>query len=58
MKQKANPWVWTTLAESKNPERKAGETVPIGFLIEGNKEYSPRPEWIQKGYVKRNTEEE
>ncbi|AVF27718.1 hypothetical protein ERICIII_03608 [Paenibacillus larvae subsp. larvae] len=50
---KPNPWVWTKLAESKNPDRKAGETIPIGFLTEGSSEYFPRPECIQKGYVKR-----
>lgn len=53
MDQKANPWVWTEKAESKIPDRKAGTPVPIGFLIEGNEEYFPRLEWIQKGYVKR-----
>ncbi|MDT2306621.1 hypothetical protein P7H21_25385 [Paenibacillus larvae] len=36
-------------AESKMPDRKAGEKVPIGFLIEGNEEYYSTPEWIQKG---------
>ncbi|MEV2911709.1 hypothetical protein ABNF65_24630 [Paenibacillus larvae] len=56
-KAKPNPWVWTKLAESKMPVRKAGEKVPIGFLIEGNEEYFPRPEWIQKGYVKRKKDE-
>ncbi|AVF27607.1 hypothetical protein ERICIII_03497 [Paenibacillus larvae subsp. larvae] len=52
---KPNPWVWTEKAEFKMTDRKAGETIPIGFLTEGNEEYFPRPEWIQKGYVKRNT---
>ncbi|MEV2911446.1 hypothetical protein ABNF65_23280 [Paenibacillus larvae] len=58
MNQKANPWVWTEKAESKVPERKAGQPVPIGFLIEGSTEYHPYQSWIEKGYVKRNTEEE
>ncbi|QHZ51281.1 hypothetical protein LILO_42 [Paenibacillus phage Lilo] len=55
---KPNPWVWTKLAESKMPDRKAGERVPLGFLSEGSTEYFPRQSWISKGYVKRNTEEE
>lgn len=50
---KTNPWVWTELAESKKPDRKAGDTVPTGFLLEGYSEYYPYRTWIQKGYVER-----
>ncbi|AXF39453.1 hypothetical protein KMC73_gp36 [Paenibacillus phage Wanderer] len=39
---KPNPWVWTKLSESKMPDRKAGASVPIGYLTEGNEEYFPR----------------
>ncbi|MCY9745041.1 hypothetical protein [Paenibacillus larvae] len=52
-KAKPNPWVWTQKAESKMPDRKAGTSVPIGFLTEGNSEYHPYQSWIDKGYVKR-----
>jgi hypothetical protein len=52
-KAKPNPWVWTEKAESKMPDRKAGTSVPIGLLSEGNEEYFPDPSWVNKGYVKR-----
>jgi hypothetical protein len=50
---KNNPWVWTELTESLKPERKAGDSVPTGYLTEGHKEYYPYQTWIQKGYVTR-----
>jgi hypothetical protein len=49
---KTNNWVWTELAESKIPDRKAGETVPVGFLMEGHSEYYPYSAWVKSGYVK------
>lgn len=50
---KKNPWAWTHIAESKYPDRKAGEPVPIGYLTEGHSEYFPYRTWIEKGYVER-----
>jgi hypothetical protein len=50
---KPNQWVWTELTESLKPDRKAGESVPLGYLTEGANEYFPFPSWIRKGYVKR-----
>ena len=46
-----NPWIWTQLTESLKPERKAGDTVPTGYLTKGHNEYYPYSSWIQKGYV-------
>ncbi|MDT2261406.1 hypothetical protein P7H06_20530 [Paenibacillus larvae] len=45
MNQKAKPnrGYGQKKLKSKMPDRKAGEKVPIGFLIEGNEEYYPRP---------------
>ncbi|GED72556.1 hypothetical protein BRE01_62580 [Brevibacillus reuszeri] len=54
---KANPWVWTELAENLKPDRKAGETVPVGYLFEGYSEYYPYRSWIRNGYVKRNEQQ-
>ncbi|MEV3553964.1 hypothetical protein ABNC92_19670 [Paenibacillus larvae] len=54
---KPNPWVWTKLAESKIPDRKAGTPVPIVCLTEGSTEYFPDQSWINKGYVKRKERE-
>lgn len=48
-----NPWVWTELTESLKPDRKAGETVPEGYLSKGHTEYYPYASWVTKGYVKR-----
>lgn len=48
---KLNPWVWTELTESMKPDRKQGESVPLGYLIEGHTEYYPYQAWIKKGYV-------
>ncbi|MFC8689695.1 hypothetical protein [Brevibacillus porteri] len=49
---KANPWVWSELAESLKPDRKTGETVPTGYLFEGYSEYYPYSSWVHNGYVK------
>lgn len=48
-----NPWVWTELTESLKPDRKAGESVPVGCMTRGQHEYYPYSAWIKKGYVKR-----
>lgn len=48
---KANLWVWTEFAESLKPDRKAGEPVPVGYLLEGHSEYYPYHTWVQRGYV-------
>ncbi|MFB1100874.1 hypothetical protein [Terribacillus sp. JSM ZJ617] len=48
---KQNLWVWTELTQQKKPNRKAGDAVPIGYLIEGTTEYHPPASWIQKNYV-------
>ena len=50
---KANNWAWTNKTESLKPDRKAGESVPVGYLTEGYAEYFPYSEWIKKGYVER-----
>lgn len=50
----SNPWVWTTLTESLQPKRKAGESVPTGYMTKGHTEYFPYAAWIRKGYVERN----
>ncbi|MCM3109981.1 hypothetical protein [Lederbergia lenta] len=50
--QKRNLWVWTNKTESLKPDRKAGESVPLGYLTEGATEYYPYYTWIQKGYVR------
>lgn len=50
---KANKWVWTELAESLKPDRKAGQAVPIEYLSEGAIEYHPPGAWIKKDYVRR-----
>ena len=50
---KPNYYVWTELTESLKPERKAGESVPLGYLSEGATEYFPYSSWIKKGYVER-----
>lgn len=52
---KTNPWIWTELTESIKPDRKAGESVPLGFLKEGYKEWTPCMAWIKKGYVERKS---
>ncbi len=48
---KINNWVWTKKTETLKPDRKAGERVPLGYLMEGDKEYYPYSEWIKKGYI-------
>lgn len=48
-----NPWVWTNLTETLKSDRKAGESVPLGYLTKGHSEYYPYYSWIQKGYVER-----
>lgn len=53
-RNKHNDWVWTKLAEEKKPERKAGASVPTGYLTEGHTEWFPRQTWINKGYVERS----
>ncbi|MFJ6415039.1 hypothetical protein ACIQLG_19860 [Terribacillus saccharophilus] len=50
---KLNLWVWSELTQKKKPNRKAGDAVPIGYLIEGATEYHPPHSWIQKGYVEK-----
>lgn len=50
-KIKINPWVWSVIAESKHPDRKAGESVPVGYLYVGHREYFPPQSWINKEYV-------
>lgn len=50
---KLNKWVWTELTEQLKPDRKAGDSVPLGYLTEGYNEYFPHPNWIKKGYVKK-----
>lgn len=53
---KNNPWIWTALTESLHPDRKAGDPVPLGYLMEGHSEYYPYRSWIEKGYVERKDE--
>lgn len=48
---KVNPWVWSEIAENKHPNRKAGESVPVGYLFVGYKEYFPPQSWINNKYV-------
>lgn len=50
---KINPWIWTSAAQEKYPDRVEGESVPLGFLTEGHTEYYPYASWIKRGYVKR-----
>lgn len=50
---KINKWVWTKNAELKKPNRKAGDPVPVGLLMEGFNEYYPYQAWITKGYVEK-----
>ena len=49
--EKVNNWVWSEYAEEIKPDRKAGNPVPIEYLMKGDKEYFPYPEWIQMGFV-------
>lgn len=46
-----NNWIWTELTESLKPERKAGDPVPEGYMIQGYKEWVPYSSWVSKGYV-------
>jgi hypothetical protein len=48
---KPNYWVWSKLTETLKPDRKEGNSVPLGYLIEGHTEYFPYTAWVKKGYV-------
>jgi hypothetical protein len=50
---KPNYWVWTVKTQELKPDRLAGSSVPIGYLMEGATEYFPYYQWIKKGYVER-----
>jgi hypothetical protein len=53
---KPNHWAWTAKTQELKPDRIAGDTVPLGYLSEGAKEYFPYYEWVKKGYVERKVD--
>lgn len=55
---KVNNWVWSEYAEELKPDRKAGTSVPVEYLMKGDKEYFPYSEWIKMGFVKKKNSDQ
>ncbi|MCA1026979.1 hypothetical protein LCM23_12835 [Cytobacillus kochii] len=50
-----NPWIWTRKAMEMSLNFVEGESVPLEFMTIAEKEYIPNQEWIEKGYVDRQS---